>query len=131
MALQYHGRYLGVDIFPFVGIGMQPVTKEKPICLQSAVKNTIEMLGKSHVLEILYFLSRREGPVRFNELKRELSITATTLSRRFEEFIEFELVTREVFAEVPARVEYLCSMKGKTLGPVLRHLFEWVENNKS
>ena len=108
---------------------MQPVTEVKPICLQTAVKNTIEMLGKSHVLDILYFLSRREGPVRFNELKRELSITATTLSRRLDEFIEFELVTREVFAEVPARVEYSCSMKGKTLGPVLRHLFEWVENN--
>jgi DNA-binding HxlR family transcriptional regulator len=121
---------LGVDIFLLVGIGMQPVAEVKPICLQSAVKNTIEMLGKSHVLEILYFLSRRGGPVRFNELKRELSITATTLSRRLEEFIEFELITREVFAEVPARVEYTCSTKGKTLGPVLRHLFEWVDNNK-
>ena len=83
------------------------------------------------MLEILYFLSRREGPVRFNELKRELSITATTLSRRLEEFIEFELVTREVFAEVPARVEYTCSMKGKTLRPVLRNLFEWAESNNS
>ena len=110
---------------------MQPVTEVKPMCLQSAVKNTIEMLGKSHVLEILYFLSRRGGPVRFNELKRELSITATTLSRRLEEFIEFELVTREVFAEVPARVEYTCSMKGKTLRPVLRDLFEWAESNNS
>ncbi len=110
---------------------MQPVTEVKPMCLQSAVKNTIEMLGKSHVLEILYFLSRRGGPVRFNELKRELSITATTLSRRLEEFIEFELVTREVFAEVPARVEYTCSMKGKTLGPVLRDLFKWAESNNS
>ena len=110
---------------------MQPVTKVKPICLQSAVKNTIEMLGKSHVLEILYFLSRREGPVRFNELKRELSITATTLSRRLDEFIEFELVTREVFAEVPARVEYELSEKGRTLGPILKSVFEWVGSNNS
>jgi len=122
---------LQVDIQGLLSYIMQPVTKVKPICLQSAVKNTIEMLGKSHVLEILYFLSRREGPVRFNELKRELSITATTLSRRLDEFIEFELVTREVFAEVPARVEYTCSMKGKTLRPVLRNLFEWAESNNS
>ena len=120
-----------VDIQRLLSDIMQPVTEVKPICLQTAVKNTIEMLGKSHVLDILYFLSRREGPVRFNELKRELSITATTLSRRLEEFIEFELVTREVFAEVPARVEYTCSMKGKTLRPVLRDLFEWAESNNS
>ena len=118
-----------VDIQRLLSDIMQPVTEVKPICLQTAVKNTIEMLGKSHVLDILYFLSRREGPVRFNELKRELSITATTLSRRLDEFIEFELVTREVFAEVPARVEYTCSMKGKTLRPVLRDLFEWAESN--
>jgi DNA-binding HxlR family transcriptional regulator len=55
----------------------------------------------------------------------------SSLSRRLEEFIEFELVTREVFAEVPARVEHACSMKGKTLGPVLRDLFKWVESNNS
>jgi len=122
---------LQVDIQRLLSDIMQLVTEVKPICLQSAVKNTIEMLGKSHVLDILYFLSRREGPVRFNELKRELSITATTLSRRLDEFIEFELVTREVFAEVPARVEYTCSMKGKTLRPVLRDLFEWAESNNS
>jgi len=122
---------LQVDIQRLLSDIMQPVTEVKPICLQTAVKNTIEMLGKSHVLDILYFLSRREGPVRFNELKRELSITATTLSRRLDEFIEFELVTREVFAEVPARVEYTCSMKGKTLRPVLRDLFEWAESNNS
>ena len=120
-----------VDIQRLLSDIMQLVPEVKPICLQSAVKNTIEMLGKSHVLDILYFLSRREGPVRFNELKRELSITATTLSRRLDEFIEFELVTREVFAEVPARVEYTCSMKGKTLRPVLRNLFEWAESNNS
>jgi DNA-binding HxlR family transcriptional regulator len=58
-----------------------------------------------------------------------LSITATTLSRRLEEFIHSGLVQREVFAEVPARVEYSLSEKGEYLGPVLRHLFEWVENN--
>jgi DNA-binding HxlR family transcriptional regulator len=46
-----------------------------------------------------------------------------------EEFVNYGLVTREVFAEVPARVEYSLSKKGVSLGPVLRHLFEWVENN--
>ena len=47
------------------------------------------------------------------------------------EFIEFELVTREVFAEVPARVEYELSEKGRTLGPILKSVFEWVGSNNS
>jgi DNA-binding HxlR family transcriptional regulator len=110
---------------------MQPVTEEQPTCLKSAGKSIVDILGKSYVLEILYFLFNHDKPVRFNELKHTLSITATTLSRRLEEFVNYGLVTREVFAEVPARVEYSLSKKGESLGPVLRHLFEWVENNNS
>jgi DNA-binding HxlR family transcriptional regulator len=110
---------------------MQPVTEEQPTCLKPAGKRIVELLGKSYVLELLYFLFNHDKPVRFNELKHKLSITATTLSRRLEEFVNFGLVTREVFAEVPARVEYSLSKKGESLGPTLKHLFEWVENNNS
>ena len=108
---------------------MQLVIEEQPTCLKSAGKGIVDLLGKSYVLELLYFLKNHNKPVRFNEIKHKLSITATTLSRRLEEFVNFGLVTREVFAEVPARVEYSLSKKGVSLGPVLRHLFEWVENN--
>jgi DNA-binding HxlR family transcriptional regulator len=75
-------------------------------------------------------LFKSGGPVRFNELRRELSITATTLSRRLEEFAILGLVEREVYAEVPARVEYSLSQKGLSLGPVLRHLFTWIQENE-
>jgi DNA-binding HxlR family transcriptional regulator len=54
--------------------------------------------------------------MRFNQLKREIGITATTLGRRLEEMINQGLVDREVFAEVPARVEYQLSEKGRHLG---------------
>ena len=67
---------------------MQPRMKDKPICHQPIGKNMVNLLGKSYVLEILYYLFNQEKPVRFNQLKRELSITATTLSRRLEDFIE-------------------------------------------
>jgi len=112
-----------------VGTPMQPVP-EKPACLKSSNQGMIDLLGKSHVLELHYFLFKREGPVRFNELRRELSITATTLSRRLEEFAAMGLVERRVFAEVPARVEYSLSKKGLSLGPVLRHLFTWIQENE-
>jgi DNA-binding HxlR family transcriptional regulator len=52
------------------------------------------------------------------------------LSRRLEEFAVMGLVEREVFAEVPARVEYSLSQKGLSLGPVLRHLFTWIQENE-
>ena len=110
---------------------MQPHDTPEPVCLQSHGREFVELLGKSHTLDMLYFLFNSEDPVRFNQLKREMEITATTLSRRLDEFIELDLITREVYAEVPARVEYELSDKGHTLGPVLKSLFEWVEGTYS
>ena len=79
------------------------------------------------MLDMLYFLFNNEESVRFNHLKREIGLTATTLSRRLEELSEQGLVEREVFAEVPARVEYKLSAKGRSLGPILKSVFSWVE----
>lgn len=129
MTLQYHGRYSIVNMQTISGSIMQPMEQHQPTCLKSKGKRIVNLLGKSHVLEILYLLFNSEDPVRFNELKRELSITATTLSRRLDDFIEEDFVTREVFAEVPARVEYSLSEKGQSFGPVLTNLFTWVESN--
>ena len=129
--LQYRNRYLLFDKEMLLGIFMEPPIEVKPLCLRSAGKNLVTLLGKSYVLEMLYFMNTHNKPVRFNELKRELSITATTLSRRLDEFAYSNLLVREVFAEVPARVEYSLSEKGKSLGPVLKNLFSWVERNSS
>jgi DNA-binding HxlR family transcriptional regulator len=108
---------------------MEPPVQIKPTCLQSSAKNLIALLGKSYVLEMLYFMNNHQKPVRFNELKRELSITATTLSRRLDEFSRSDLLVRKVYAEVPARVEYSLSEKGKSLGPALRSLFKCVNSH--
>ena len=110
---------------------MQPPNTEQPLCLQSQGRAFIELLGKSHVLNMLFLMSRTNNPMRFNQLKREIGITATTLGRRLDEMIRQRLVVREVFAEVPARVEYQLSEKGRTLGPILKSVFEWVGSNNS
>ena len=121
-----------------VGVGsamqppeQQPTETQIPVCLRYRGKKLVDLLGKSYVLELLHYLSSNHPEaIRFNKHKKELSITATTLSRRLEELIEIGLVKREVFAEVPARVEYSKTEKGLSLGPVLRTLFAWVEENK-
>ena len=110
---------------------MQPQQETKPACLESESRAFIELLGKSHVLDMLYLLAQNEESLRFNQLKRELGITATTLSRRLEDFLDQGLVIRKVFAEVPARVEYQLSDKGRSLGPILRSVFGWVKSTNS
>ena len=120
-----------IDIIGQLGITMQPQSDQKPICLKSQGREFIGLLGKSHVLDILYFMFNNEESVRFNRLKREMGLTATTLSRRLEKLNNQGLVDREVFAEVPARVEYKLSEKGRTFGPILKSVFSWVERVNS
>ena len=100
---------------------------KEPTCLQPTGRTFIDLLGKTHVLDLLHRLLHHNTPSRFNELKRALNITATTLSRRLDALVDHGLVQREVYPEVPARVEYTLTERGETLRPVLQSLFGWVD----
>jgi DNA-binding HxlR family transcriptional regulator len=77
---------------------------------------------------ILYNLST--GRFRLNELMRLLpTITQRTLTTQLRELEQDGLVARQIFAEVPPRVEYSLTTLGKTLGPILLSLKQWAEVN--
>ena len=78
----------------------------------------------------LCFLLRMRERMRFNQLKEELGgIGSRTLSQRLKELESEGLVRREVFPEVPVRVEYSLTPKGMRFGdlimPVIAHLRIW------
>ncbi|MGB0489156.1 MAG: winged helix-turn-helix transcriptional regulator [Candidatus Poseidoniaceae archaeon] len=97
-----------------------------PVCLKENSKRIIRLLGKSHVLEVIWCLVNAQEPVRFNDLRREVDVTATTLSRRLEELVDLGLVSRTVYPEVPARVEYALTERGEGLTEVMRSLWDWI-----
>lgn len=69
---------------------------------------------------------------RFNELKRTIPrITQRMLTTQLRELEKASLIHRKVYAEVPPRVEYSITTKGKSLTPVLAALLEWGEKNGS
>lgn len=66
------------------------------------------------------------GTRRFSELKRSLAgVSPKTLTDRLRHLEEAGLVRREVFAEVPVRVEYSLTPAGLALEPVLASLATW------
>ena len=66
------------------------------------------------------------GPLRFGELRRALcKITQRTLTQQLRELEADGLVSREVFAQVPPRVDYALTPLGRTLEPVLQSLMAW------
>lgn len=73
---------------------------------------------------ILYYVF--DGPKRLSELKRMLpQITQKVLIQQLREMEKHGLVTRQIFAEVPARVEYSATEVGLELEPVLLALCKW------
>lgn len=89
------------------------------------VKYTLGVLGGKWKLRILVQLLKKDV-TRFNELKRDISgITNTTLSNSLHELEADQLILRNQYNEMPLRVEYKLTPKGKSLLPLLYELYKW------
>ena len=71
-----------------------------------------------------------QGRRRFYQLQRELGgITHRTLSKRLKEIENDNLVIRHDYGEIPPRVDYALTEKGKSLKPVLDAMHQWAEDH--
>ena len=69
-----------------------------------------------------------EGTKRFSELKRSVGgISQKVLTQNLRAMEEDGLVTRIVYAEVPPRVEYALTARGRSLKSVIDALWSWGE----
>ncbi|WP_378956880.1 winged helix-turn-helix transcriptional regulator [Pelosinus sp. sgz500959] len=104
------------------------VFRESEKSLECPVKCALELIGGKWKLRILAQLLSNEV-VRFNELKREISgITNTMLSNSLRELERDELITRHQYNEMPVKVEYALTDKGRKLLPVFYELTTWWNN---
>src|SRR6201991_2740599 len=89
------------------------------------VEATLDLIDGKWKAVILYHLLG--DTIRFNELGRRLSrrITQRMLTRQLRELEAAGLIHREVYAEVPPRVEYSLTALGRSLEPVIRSLWTW------
>jgi DNA-binding HxlR family transcriptional regulator len=68
------------------------------------------------------------GPQRFCSISSSLPISGRLLSERLKELESEGIVTREVFPEVPVRVEYELTVKGLALKKVLEEIDHWSQD---
>lgn len=91
---------------------------------------TLSLISGKHKMVILYCLMEFEV-VRFNELKRYLKkISDKTLSTNLKELEADHLIVRIEYPQIPPKVEYSLSDRGKSLMAVLDQLCIWGENNR-
>ena len=91
---------------------------------------TLSLLSGKHKMVILYCLMDFEV-VRFNELKRYLkTISDKTLSSNLKELEADQLIVRREYPQIPPRVEYALSGRGRSLMKILDQLCIWGEENR-
>ncbi|MFI1035433.1 winged helix-turn-helix transcriptional regulator [Streptomyces sp. NPDC020951] len=79
---------------------------------------------------VLVVLSLGDGPRRFSELRATLHhVTPKVLTHTLRGMERDGLLTRQVFAEVPPRVEYELTPLGHSLRPAVDLLTEWAEKH--
>lgn len=90
----------------------------------------VNLISGKWAIPVLYRLMVLQGPVRFSSLRRAVPpITQKELTRQLRLFEQRGLVTREVYAEVPPRVEYCITELGLTLRETLDSLAGWMQRH--
>ncbi len=103
------------------------VRAELPAC---PVETTLSLIGDKWKVLILRDLM--PGTKRFGELKKSVgNVSQKVLTAQLRAMEESALVHREVYAEVPPRVEYSLTELGKSLKPILDSMWAWGEEYKA
>ena len=101
--------------------------KELPAC---PVETTLTLIGDKWKVLILRDLM--PGTKRFGELKKSVgNVSQKVLTAQLRAMEASGLVHREVYAEVPPRVEYSLTGLGRSLKPILDSMWTWGEEYKA
>ncbi|MDE7244794.1 MAG: helix-turn-helix transcriptional regulator [Oscillospiraceae bacterium] len=100
-------------------------------CLQTTgFSYTLSLISGKYKMIILYTLMEF-GIVRFNEMKRYIGeVSYKTLSSTLKELEADQLVHRKEYPQIPPKVEYSLTERGKSLIPILDRMCEWGNHNR-
>ena len=109
-------------------MGIRCISKES--LKTTGFSYTLSLINGKYKMTILYTLMEFKV-VRFNEMKRYIGdISYKTLSATLKELEEDGLVHREEYPQIPPKVEYSLTERGKSLIPILDGMCEWGDNNR-
>jgi len=105
-----------------MGCGLKRCGDKEYYC---TVELTLQVIGGKWKPIILWYLFT-DGTRRFGELKKAMpNITQKMLTQQLRELEADGLVHREVYPQVPPKVEYSLTELGNSVMPVMRTMCEW------
>lgn len=95
---------------------------EKP--QKCSIDKVVGIIGNKGNLFIIWHL--RTGVLRFTELQNRMcSVNSKTITKHLRDLEGHGIIDRKVYAEVPPRVEYSLTGRGRTLLPIIEAMLEW------
>lgn len=87
---------------------------------------TLSVIGGKYKMIILFWIVEMGPALRFNDLKRKIgTISFKTLTTPLRELEADGLIRRKVYPQIPPKVEYSLTKKGKSIIPVLDAMCDW------
>lgn len=91
---------------------------------------TLSLIQGKYKMIMMYWLAEFEV-LRYNQLKRCVgTVSHKTLSLNLKELEADGLLVRKEYPQIPPKVEYRLSQRGKSLIPILDAMCEWGEQNR-
>ncbi|WP_199635889.1 helix-turn-helix domain-containing protein [Serratia sp. PAMC26656] len=99
---------------------------------QTGYGYTLSVISGKYKMIIMYWLAQYKPVLRFNELQRCIgTISYKTLSSTLKELERDGIVIRKEYPQIPPKVEYSLSERGRTLIPVIDMMCAWGETHRS
>lgn len=103
-----------------------------PVFPQCPIRNVLSRIGDRWTLLILLALQDHDTPLRFMELCKAIpDVSQKMLASALKDLEADDLVSRTAYIEIPPRVEYALTERGKSLMPLLNQLVSWSVDNMS
>lgn len=94
------------------------------------IRNVIARLGDRWSILVLLTLEPKTSAMRYRDIQKSIpDISQKMLTRTLRSLEADGLVERIAYAEVPPRVEYSLTSRGRSLIPLLNSLINWAMEN--
>jgi DNA-binding HxlR family transcriptional regulator len=88
------------------------------------IDTVVEIIGKKWNLLIIWHL--RSSTLRFSELQHRMcGINSKTITKHLRDLEQHAILIRTVFPEVPPRVEYELTDRGRKVLPIIEAMMDW------
>lgn len=101
-----------------------------PLFPQCPVRNVLSRISDRWSLLVLLALHEKAEAMRFSDLCKAIpDVSQKMLTSTLRKLEADDLLSRTIYPEVPPRVEYKLTKRGKTLIPLLNQLVDWSLDN--